>query len=55
MCEWEGGERERERERRREGESQAGFMLSREPNIGLRPTTIRSRHEPISRVGHLSD
>ena len=38
----EKGKWERERERERERESQAGFMLSSEPNSGLDATTLGS-------------
>ena len=41
------GQREGERE------SQAGSMLSAEPDLGLDPMTVRSQPELISRVGHL--
>ena len=44
-------ERERERERERARASQAGFMLSTEPNSGLDPTILGSCPEPKSRVG----
>jgi len=39
----------------REKESQAGSMPSTEPDVGLNPTTPRSRPEPKSRVGCLMD
>ena len=51
-------ERERERERMRKGaeeeeiKSQADSLQSTEPDTGLDPTTMRSRPEPKSRVGH---
>ena len=51
------GERERVRARfrvraegGRDGESSAGSPLSREPDAGLDPITLRSRPEPKSRV-----
>ena len=57
--------REREREREREcmsgeqgkgkRESQAGSMLSAEPNLGLNPTTLGSLLEPKSRIEHSTD
>ena len=45
------GEGQRERER----ESQAGTMLSVEPEMGLNLTTMRSVRELKSRVGRLTD
>ena len=36
-------------------ESQADFLLSVEPDMGLDPKTMRSRPEPKSRDGHLTD
>uniref|UniRef100_A0ABI8A378 Uncharacterized protein n=1 Tax=Felis catus TaxID=9685 RepID=A0ABI8A378_FELCA len=48
--------RERERERERERVSQAGSTLSAQsPMWGLNPRTVRSRPEPKSRVGCLTD
>ena len=44
---WREGERERE--------SQADSLLSLEPQAGLDPRTLRSRPEPKSRVGYLTD
>ena len=38
-----------------EGESQADSTLSREPDAGLDPTTLRSRSELKSRVRGLTD
>ena len=34
------------------GEGEAGFPLTREPNAGLNLTSLRSRPEPKSKVGH---
>ena len=54
-------ERERERvhmswgEGQGQRESQAGYMLSVEPDLGLDPTTLGSWPELKSRVGHSTD
>ena len=45
---------ERERDREGEGESQAGSMLSTEPDAGLYSTIRGSRPDLILRVGHLT-
>ena len=36
----------RQRDRSREREEEAGSLLSREPDAGLDPRTLRSRPEP---------
>lgn len=43
------------RERGREREPQADSALSRAPDTGLDLTTMRSRPEPKSRVGHFTN
>ena len=48
-------QREGQRKMERENESQADSLLSAEQNMGLHLRTLRSRPEPKSRVGCLTD
>ena len=50
-----GRERKRQRERERKRESQAGSMLSAEPNMGLDPMTLESQPKPKLRVAQLTE
>ena len=56
MCE-QGREREGERERERERERIPNKLstLRAEPNTGLDPTILRSRHKLKPRLGHSTD